>query len=681
MAEQTLTLNMTQAAYVTSFAPDETGPLNAGDTVALNQHGKLLLRFDNIPAALKYKRLVRVESILIHPTPTSFTFYMRGLMRAFNKGSVTWNTMPTEYYGLHDYVEIYYGAFYDREIVEMYPSSADNYPKERAKLAKYILSNSCVAITLRATSQTEYTLQLARWNGYSEDPSIPPQIKIIYDDSADVASKISLTGTYSGHIDRTKAKTFSWTFEPADTNAVCAGDFTQQSATLYWKVKGDTNYTAVPATGSTQSVTIPANTFPSGVEIEGYIEGTDNAGTTSTATFSINTIDATAIATVTSPLNTVEDGGAEITFRWDLSNAYGNDPSRVNLWWKLPSEDNQSWHVLISSTDPITEYTVPANTFPAGEIQWLVHAYNQDNVRGPDSQGSFICVAAPAAPNGISADGVPYTTIRWQCEGQQAYHIVIDGKDYGTQFGTAKSITMEEPLGEGEHTVTITAQGVYGLWSQPGTMTFTVTNTPGDSVTLIGTEGADAVLTWETTSTVSDFYIYRDDIRIGHTSGKSFADRLAVGTHSYYVLNKLADGNYTRSNTVTITLSTDDTLIAEFPPIEWLSIRLTENSEPQHQYSYQKTQTTRHFYGAEYPVLEDSSFADMSGSFDTAFIDAGQAERFEQLKGKAVVMKSKNGVFVGAMSTMQKTVRQFFTAYTFAMTRIHWEDYIDETNA
>ena len=88
------------------------------------------------------------------------------------------------------------------------------------------------------------------------------------------------------------------------------------------------------------------------------------------------------IATAISPMNTVEDGNGPITFRWSLSNAYGNDPSLVNLWWKLPSEGNQNWHVIVSSSTPITEYTTPAGYFPAGEIQWLVHAYNQDNVRG-----------------------------------------------------------------------------------------------------------------------------------------------------------------------------------------------------------------------------------------------------------------------------------------------------------
>lgn len=681
MAEQTLTLNMTQAAYVTSYAPDATGPLNAGDTVALTQHGKLLLRFDNMPAALKYKRLVRVESIWVHPSEASYYFALRGLKGTFNKNSVTWNTKPNEYTVNNYRVEEYHGSPYASEGIKEGYSTAANYPKDRALMAKYILSNSCVAITLASSGLSEYKMELVRWYSY-QDTRTPPQIIIIYDDGADVTSKIWPDGTYSGHIDRTKPLTYRWNFVPVDSEVVCAGDFEQESAAFYWKINGSAeDYNVITPAGNNKYVTIPENTFPQGEIIDYYIEGTDTRGTTSRYSGLFNTIDATAMATVTSPLNTVEDGGAEITFRWSLSNAYGNDPSRVNLWWKLPSEDNQSWHVLISSTDPITEYIAQANTFPGGEIQWLVHAYNQDNVRGPDSMGSFICVAAPSAPEGITADGVPYTTIRWQCDGQQAYRIEIDGKDYGTKFGAEKSITLDELLADGEHTVSITAQGVYGLWSQPGTTTFTVTNTPGDSVALTGTEGADAVLTWETASAVGDFYIYRDDVRIGHTSEKNYADRLAIGTHSYYVINKLADGNYTRSNTVTLTLSTDDTLIAEFPPMEWLSIKLTENSEPQHQYSYQKTQTTRHFYGAEYPVLEDSSFSDMSGSFDTAFIDSRQAERFEQMKGKAVVMKSKAGVFVGAMSTMQKTVRQFFTAYTFALTRIHWEDYIDETNA
>lgn len=688
MATATLKLNMTKAAFVDSRSPSVNTPLSKGDSVLLhrnqeaNEFGQLLLGFESFPTSLKRKRLKLISTIGVDgQSSSSISYFACGLSKDFDQASVTWNSRP--YSTAYVLYSSGWNLYYSYRGWDQHPDPPT--VVERSKHAKAVLKYSGLfiypgqynaerAVTLYGTDATYPAGDERR---YTQTPFI----EVEYDDGDDLTSQITPLNNTAGYLDPAKAQTFNWDFVSADANYVCAGDFAQASAKFFWKEHSASSYNQIAASGSTKSVTVPAGTFPAATQIDWYISGTDEDGTASTSSvYTISTADTTAVATVVSPLNTVEDGNGPITFKWNLSNAYGNDPTRVSLWWKLPSESRSSWHVIISSTDPITEYTAPAGTFPAGEIQWLVHAYNQDNVRGPDSEGSFICVAAPEAPNGISSDGAPFATITWQCDGQQAYRIVIDGKDYGVKFGTDKTFTLDEPLTDGEHTVVITAQGVYGLWSQEGTAVIQVTNTPEGSIVLGVIGGTDADLTWVTAITEPDIYVYRDDVKIGHTNSYSFVDRLALGSHSYYVIHRQANGYYTRSNTETVLISTDTTLIAAYPPSGWLDIRLTENSSSKQNFSYQRTVSTRHFLGAAYPVAEMSPFEDSTASYDTAALDASAAAEFEALKGKLVCIKSRMGVvFVGIMSTMTKKVNDFFASYTFSVKRVHWEDYVDDT--
>lgn len=684
MATATVQLNMTKAAFVDSRLPSTNTPLSSFDTILLtrnfyaNQISYLFMGFEALPASLKWKKLIRVSYVGVQAPYQSDKFYVSSNKSDFNKNTLTYDNMPED--GMTFTYSVTQGgspsfAYYYRLYEYMGNTSVNT--RDKSEYTKSILKTSSLRV-FPTQASGEYSFILA--SGERDNPAVP-YIMVEYDDGADLTSQITPTGKTSGYINPKNEQRFSWDFVSHDANYVCLGDFAQASATFYWKEHSESTYNSISASGSTKSVTVPANTFPANSQIDWYVAGTDDAGTTTqSSVYTLSTSDTTAYATIVSPINTVEDGSGPITFRWNLSNAYGNDPSIVNLWWKLPSEDNQSWHTIVSSTDPITEYTTPGGYFPAGEIQWLVHAYNQDNVRGPDSQGSFICVAAPEAPDGIASDGVPYATITWQCSGQQAYRILIDGKDYGVHFGTVKSFTMGEPLSDGEHTVTVYAQGNYGLWSQPGTETITIANQAGDAIALTGVGGLDATLAWTTAASDPEIYIYRDDVKIGHTRADLFVDRMALGSHSYYVINKLPGGYYTKSNIVTLAMETDESMIASFPPGGWLNIRLSENSSIHQSFSYQRTVSTRHFFGANYPVLELSPFEDETASYDTAFQDPAAAEEFESLRGKLVCIKSRMGVvFVGVMNVMRKTVKPFFVSYSFSVKRVHWEDYIDDT--
>ena len=171
-----------------------------------------------------------------------------------------------------------------------------------------------------------------------------------------------------------------------------------------------------------------------------------------------------------------------------------------------------------------------------------MRAYNQDNVAGPYSSAvSFVNVAAPATPS-VRVTAVPFAIITWSASGQQAYRIAVDGETIGTFFGTEKRYQLETYLPDGEHTASIAVQNEFGLWSEEGSTSFSITaKADVRKPTLSVAFGVDAVLTWSlpSGSSRSRFYIYRDGVLIGTTDAMTWTDRFSLGTHSYYVLRRL----------------------------------------------------------------------------------------------------------------------------------------------
>lgn len=488
----------------------------------------------------------------------------------------------------------------------------------------------------------------------------------------------------SGYVNPRNARSFGWYFA-SGTRSVAAG-----TVSLYWKNSEDETYNQVTASAGAESLTIAANTFPIGKTIQWYLSGTDFSGASSqTSIYSFSTTAGTAYATAQKPISSVEDGSAPITFIWTLSSTDGQAPSAVDLWWKLPSEDNQHWHAILNQASPVSSYSVPAGTFSAGEIQWMVRAYNVDGTAGPWSRPSsgyysFICVAAPNPPEGLSATAVPMTTISWQSAAQQAYEISIDGTVLQKGFGAGvNSWTAEEPLSDGVHTISVRVQGQYGLWSQPSTATIEINNSAPNSITLDGFFDLDAELSWTFGSTPGNptCWIYRDGIRIGKTSQQVFTDRRSLGEHSYYAILPDSSGNYTKSNTVTGCMYTRFLQVASLDGSSgWLDLRLSENSADEDDSQWSRTQVVQHITGAAYPEAELSQFEDLNASYNCAFRDPDQRAAFEALFGKAVILKSRGGnVVTGVLSQISKRQTVFYTAYAFTITQIHTRDWTEDS--
>lgn len=175
---------------------------------------------------------------------------------------------------------------------------------------------------------------------------------------------------------------------------------------------------------------------------------------------------------------------------------------------------------------------------------------------------------------------------------------------------------------------------------------------------------------------VTETQIFRDGIQIGSTRGASYLDRSSLGSHEYYVIQRLPDGNYVRSNTVTGTLTVKMPQISLLSGGDWLELRLSENSPTQQGFSYQRTVSLRHISGAAYPVLESSAFEDERGDYDAAFLTAEDAEKLLAMKGQVVILKSRgNRVIVGPLAQIEWLHSDMYISCRFSIQRIHWEDF------
>lgn len=484
----------------------------------------------------------------------------------------------------------------------------------------------------------------------------------------------------SGYWDPRKAITFSWYYSSA------IGDYTQQSAVLYWREAGDEEWNEIPVSGDVQTVTVPANTFPVASTIEWYLAGTDSGGTTTTTQqFSFSTTASTAYAVCVSPVGQVEDGTKDITLRWIVLNDDGSLPLRTVIEWKYDTESQLEWKTILDTVATDTEFVVPAGTFHAGAVEWRVSAYNRDLIQGPANTASFVCQMAPEAPAGLSATPVPRTLIRWQAAGQEAYEVAIDGKTVAKAYGPGVySYQKDEPLEDGEHRIAVRVQGMYGLWSNWSETTILVQNNPGNTIRLSGIFDIDAHLIWTIGNDDPDasVNVYRDGKWIAKLlNDLDYTDCLSLGDHSYYVELWQTDGNYVRSNTVAGTIDTEETLIAEVGDYNWQKINLSETSDHRNGFSWSREYAVRPVLGSNYPVYELGKAITLSGNYSCSFSDDAEAARFEKLKGKTVVVKSKRKKLIaGIMVGLDISPAEFFTTYTFSLQQISLEEFFtDET--
>lgn len=492
--------------------------------------------------------------------------------------------------------------------------------------------------------------------------------------------------TLVGDLNATPASPINGAFaDPANissftwTNTNSHSVTTQSGAELQVSDDGTTWTDLGSVSGAAQIYSVPAGTFTRAGTYYWRVRAINVDGVTGpwSAAAEFSTVDATMYASPLHPVSEICDYTSPITFSWECHSDTGTPPQQTRL---DTSYNGTVWTTRATVGPNVLSYTVPANTFPSGEVFWRVQSKNSNSVTGPWSDTvSFIAYGAPPQPS-VSVDAVPFAVIRWQSSGQVAYKVSVDGTEYGPFFGTAKNYALKDYLQDGTHTASVMVQGAYGLWSPAGSVVFEVLNQPGENIALTGKLKRDAVLSWTTLCDVSDFIIYRDGVQIGHSSELRFVDRVVLGAHEWRVVNRLPGGYYSVSNTVSGTLYACTMAIAPLSGGEWLELKKSTAEYRAAKYTQNQTVSLRQFAGQIYPQAEVSPYKSMRADFDVAWNwnEREAAAAFEALIGKTVIFKAPGGeCIVGMLSAWNRESAQFYRAYTVTVQRVHWRDYIE----
>ena len=507
--------------------------------------------------------------------------------------------------------------------------------------------------------------------------SSPPQLLITFDDS-NVQPKLTTPAPASGvRLNKASAITFSTSL--VQSSAFTLKNLTAVSGTFEYRLKGASSITTAAATisSTTISYTAPANTFAAG-EYEYRFSVTDNLGqTASTGWSSFDTRDTVPTATADEPSGNLLDGDQPISFRWTHINESGSAQTKAEL---QKSADGSTWTALTTVTGSANEYSAPAGTFASGTWFWRVRTYNLDNAAGAWSDAaSFVTVSAPSTPK-VIVQASPRPLITWQTNEQSAYQIQLDTAVGTTDYGSGKSWRSPIYLDDGLHVARVRVQNSYGVWSEWGSATFTVSHTAGGAVVLTVDADHRAELSWSYAGSWTEFVVYRDGVAIAKTTDYSYTDDYSVGTVRYQVRACASDGtyNYSLSNEVTVSVMPETVMLSALGSGKWLFLRLSTAQHRTNTIKASRTFSLTHLSGRKFPEAELTEFCDRSISVSYATDDEAEKAALEAQMGSPVCLKTPGGkMVIGILDTLSETESMFYSSYTLAVSQMHYPEEVD----
>lgn len=507
--------------------------------------------------------------------------------------------------------------------------------------------------------------------------SSPPQLLITFDDS-NVQPKLTTPAPASGvRLNKASAITFSTSLVQSDVFTIKS--LTPASGTFEYRLKGASSSTTAAATisSTTISYTAPANTFAAG-EYEYRFTVTDNLGqTVYTAWSSFDTRDTVPTATADEPSGNLLDGDQPISFRWTHINESGSAQTKAEL---QKSADGSTWTALTTVTGSANEYSAPAGTFASGTWFWRVRTYNLDNAAGAWSDAaSFVTVSAPSAPR-VIVQASPRPLITWQTNEQSAYQIQLDTAVDTTDYGSGKSWRSPVYLDDGLHVARVRVQNSYGVWSEWGSATFTVSHTASGAVVLTVDADHRAELSWSYAGSWTEFVVYRDGVAIAKTTDYSYTDDYSVATVRYQVRACASDGtyNYSLSNEVTVSVMPETVMLSALGSGNWLFLRLSTAQHRTNTIKASRAFSLTHLTGRKFPEAELTEFCDRSISVSYATDDEAEKAALEALMGSPVCLKTPGGkMVIGILDTLSETESMFYSSYTFAVSQMHYPEEVD----
>lgn len=484
----------------------------------------------------------------------------------------------------------------------------------------------------------------------SSRTSKPPYMEITID-----TDYLYLEATSTGFVDPSKDFRFEWKIAP--TLHLYNPMTSQSSAQFRIRKKGEEETQTTDISGATAFHIIPANTLEASAYEWQVSVTTDDGRTATTEWQEFTTLDGTSSAKIIRPNLITLDGSAVNRFEWEHTISTASLPRGYEIQYR---ESDSQWQTLIDQkqTDQ-TYYDVPANTLPAGNLEWRVRTYNSNLTPGNWSDSASIIVrSAPPAPIITSVTSSPRPVISWQSEGQIQAEVRINDNTRSV-LSAAKSYRWEDFLPDGFITVNVRVKNQFDLWSPWASAQTTIKNTPSGQITLSASVSNYAV-SLSINSTYPQNYIYRDDVLIGKAVKRegvdtafTYLDGTALGSHSYYAMGVDDQSNYQQSERITEKVSVPFGVIGELKALSWIELKRKRGSYPSHDIKRSYPVTMVYYSGNPLPVAYVSNELDASHTLEFT-TDKTTADHLENLTGKTVIYKDVRGdLIIGVLVSVE----------------------------
>lgn len=432
---------------------------------------------------------------------------------------------------------------------------------------------------------------------------------------------------------------------------------TQKSAQFWLRRKGGESVLSQDIAGNTPQYALKANTLDIGA-FEWQVNVVAEDGRTATSGWKeITTQDTLSKVTNPLPNQVTLDGSQESTFRWNHLISTNSKPRGFEIQYR---SENAVWKTLIDKQDTDdTFYVVPANTLPAGNLEWKVRTYNSNLTPGEWSETSSIIVrSAPPVPIITSITTNPRPVIVWQAEGQVQAEIKV-GEKIQSALSMSKSYRWPEFLPDGSATVSVRVKNRFNLWSKWAQAQMAIQNHPAGQI-IIASKSENFSVIVSAKSQFPANYLYRDGDLIGKlelTEGVEgtyfFADDTALGTHTYYVLGVDAESNYLRSEEIKTNVQVPFGVISEKGKQNWVELKKRRGAFPMHTIVKKRPVSMVYYAGKSLPVahVADELGASHALEFTT---DKQTADRVEALVGKNIIYKDVRGDLIeGVLASIE----------------------------
>lgn len=484
----------------------------------------------------------------------------------------------------------------------------------------------------------------------SSRTSSPPYMEVTID-----TDYLYLETTSTGFVDSSKDFKFEWKIAP--TLYLYDPMTSQTSAQFRLRKKNDGNIQTTDISGETAFHVISANRLESDVYEWQVSVTTDDGRMATTEWQEFTTVDGTSSAKIIRPNLITLDGSAVNRFEWEHTISTGSAPRGFEIQYR---EGSSEWETLIDQKDTEqTYYDVPANTLPAGNLEWRVRTYNSNLSAGNWSDiASVIVRSAPPAPIITGVSSSPRPLISWQAEGQVRAEIQISGKTNAV-LSAAKEYQWTDFLPDGVIVVQVRVQNLFGLWSPWASTTASIQNSPSGKIALSADVNNFAVLL-SVSSQYPQNYIYRDGKLIGKAVKREesetsffYVDYTALGSHTYYAMGVDEQSNYKESEPVSRTVLLDYGVIGEEKQPRWVALKRRRGSYPSHTIKKKYPATLVSYEGNTLPVAYVSDVLEAEHLLEFT-VDKQTADNLEALAGKTVIYKDVRGdLIIGVLVSVE----------------------------